>query len=253
LTIPSEKKHQNRFEFKYLVSEAQAASMMEQIRLHMRPDRYGQEGVYRVVSLYLDSEDLRLCRESLEGAKNRFKLRIRSYSDDQDQPRFVEIKRRMNRIIEKSRASIPADDLELLVADRLKPPSDGSERTKNLEQFLFYMRQIQAKPVIRVRYMRQAFESNLNDDARVTLDRQLCFNITRTPQLVFGGDGWQRPRESGVVLELKFTDRCPMWLNRMVQYFGLTAESLSKYASLVKQACGLRFCAPAEVKKNQDG
>jgi len=68
-----------RHEIKYLVSEAQAAAITEYIRPLMRMDRHGEfkdDGYYPISSLYMDSEDLKLCRETLEGKLTRFKLRI---------------------------------------------------------------------------------------------------------------------------------------------------------------------------------
>ena len=242
-----------RHELKYLVSEAQAAAIAAHIRPYMRPDAHSIEGPYPLVSLYLDTDDLRFCRESLDGVKNRFKLRIRSYSDEPDAPRFFEIKRRINQIIVKTRARVSDRDVASLLAGTNRPLWDGSEAYRNLEQFLYYQRRVGAKPVVRVRYLRQALESELGGHVRVTFDRQLCLNVTQTPTVRLNGDGWQRLPEHGVILEIKFTGGCPAWLGRLVHCLGLRRQSISKYAITVRQACGLRFCAPTIMRKDLDG
>ncbi len=96
-----------RYEIKYLISEAKAEVIAQFIKPYLQPDRYSKlqrGGKYPIVSLYLDSDDLRLCRETLTGQKNRFKLRVRSYTDEPEYPRYFEIKRRLNNIIIKSRS-----------------------------------------------------------------------------------------------------------------------------------------------------
>ncbi len=242
-----------RHEFKYLITEVQAALILEHIRPYMRPDPYCIDGSYPLVSLYLDSDDLRLCRESLEGVKNRFKLRIRSYSDSPDEPRFFEIKRRINRIIVKNRARVEDHAVAALLAGASRAPCDGTEASRTLDQFLHYQRLINAKPTLRVRYLRQAFVGLCNDRTRVTFDRQLSFNVTYTPTVRLDDDGWQRLPRHGVILEIKFTEWCPAWLSQMIRCFGLQSRSLSKYARLVKRASGLRFCGPTVARGSLDG
>ena len=128
----------------------------ERIRPFMRPDHHSGDRQYPLVSLYLDSEDLRLCRESLDGLKNRYKLRIRSYSDDPDAVCFFEIKRRINQVIVKSRARVMRRDVGSILEHEAGRCLGNEEDRRNLDQFLFYRRQIHAEPVVRVRYARQA-------------------------------------------------------------------------------------------------
>jgi hypothetical protein len=242
-----------RYELKYLIPEAQAVAIAEQIRPFMRPDRHSATGEYPLVSLYLDSDGLQLCRESREGLKNRYKLRIRSYSDDPAVPCFFEIKRRIDQVIVKSRARVPREAVGPLLENRVRPAALGVGDSQNLEQFLFYQEQLRAAPVLRVRYLRQAFESRAEDDVRITFDRRLSLQVTRGPVLGLNGPGWQRPPEHAVVLEIKFTDVYPVWINRLVRQFGLRQQSMSKYVRLVAHACGLRFCAPVVRRRDDHG
>lgn len=243
-----------RHEIKYLVSEAQALAMAEYIRPFMYTDHHTSTGQYALVSLYLDSADLQLCRQSLAGLKSRFKLRIRSYSDDPDAPCYFEVKRRLNQIIVKSRSRAPRCMVAHLISDGVRRSSlrpYGADR--NLDQFLFYQRELSAAPIMRVRYMRQAFESRFRDDVRMTFDRQLSLNPTPSPQLGLNGAGWQRLPQRAVVFEIKFTTGYPRWVCRMIQQFGLQPQSMSKYARSVAHACGMRLCAPRVCQGTNDG
>jgi hypothetical protein len=238
-----------RYEMKYHITETQAAAIAEFVRPFVQLDRYCKlqpSRDYPIVSMYLDSGDLRLCRESLTGHKNRFKLRIRSYTDEPEYPRFFEIKRRMNTIIIKSRARVMDSDVETLLAGLPLPPQNYTADMDTINQFQLYASSIRAKPTALVRYMRQAYEGDGQNRVRVTFDRDLAYSITNAAQVRLGGGGWQRNpfTMGGVILEIKFTDRYPAWLGRLVRHFDLRTRSISKYASSVQDSCALQFCAP---------
>ncbi|HEC02541.1 MAG TPA: polyphosphate polymerase domain-containing protein [Phycisphaerales bacterium] len=238
-----------RYEMKYHITETQAAAITEFIKPFVQLDRYCKlqpSRDYPIVSMYLDSGDLRLCRESLTGHKNRFKLRIRSYTDEPEYPRFFEIKRRMNTIIIKSRARVMDPDVDVLLAGLPLPPQNYTADIDTINQFQLYASSIRAKPTVLVRYMRQAYEGDGQNRVRVTFDRDLAYNITNAAQVRLGGGGWQRNpfTMGGVILEIKFTDRYPAWLGRLVRHFNLRTRSISKYASSLQDSCALKFCAP---------
>lgn len=239
-----------RFEMKYLISEAKAIAIQRFVANYLPLDHYSklQPGnSYPIVSLYLDSTDLQLCRESFDSILNRFKLRIRGYCDDPEYPKFVEIKRRSNFVIIKSRARLKTTDVPKLIAGQnVSPARNDPKDLDALNQFQLYMHSIKAKPIIRIRYLRKAYEGSSENRVRVTFDRQLAFNVTEYPEVILSGPGWQQSNVSkrGVVLEIKFTGRFPIWLSDMVGYFNLKSRSLSKYTTSVKNACLLGFCAP---------
>jgi len=239
-----------RFEMKYLVTEAEAAAITHYVRLFLQPDRYSKlqrGGMYPIVSLYLDSPDLQLCRESLTGLRNRFKLRIRSYTDEPDYPRFFEIKRRINRVILKSRARVMDRDVASLLMGRSLPPQGFTTDMEALNQFQLYTATIHAGPMILIRYMRQAFESTSENRVRVTFDRELCYKVSSEPYVRLGGSGWQHNHltRGNAILEIKFTGCYPSWLTRLVRHFNLEARSISKFATSMEQASQLGFCGPA--------
>ncbi len=236
-----------RFELKYRISESKAAAVEQFVRSYLHLDRYCQIRTgytYPIVSLYLDSDSLDLCRETLTGKKSRFKLRVRSYSDDLDKPRFFEIKRRVNRIIIKSRVRVMDNDVASVIMGHPLPPREYKNDENVLRQFQLYMNSINARPMVLVRYMRKAYESDSENRVRVTFDRQLCFNITQEPKVRFNCTGWQKHPMENVILEIKFTSRYPAWLSRMVKCFNLQQQSMSKYASSIEHSSSMGFCAP---------
>src|ERR1043166_10080018 len=97
-----DKMQTQRFELKYLVPEEIALGARDFVRCYLDCDEYGASLPnlsYPVHSLYLDSDDLKLYRATINGDKNRFKLRLRYYDERPDSPIFFEIKRRTNSTI----------------------------------------------------------------------------------------------------------------------------------------------------------
>jgi hypothetical protein len=235
-----------RYELKYHITESKAQAVERFIRPYLHLDHYCKlrpSGAYPIATLYLDSADLRLCRQTLEGNKNRFKLRIRSYTDDVSYPRFFEIKRRMNAIIIKSRARVMHPDVATLLSGLSRPQQEFKTDEETIKQFQLYMKNINAGAVIRVRYLRRAYEGDTENRVRVTFDHELAYNAGREINVALGGPGWQRHGLNGVILEIKFTSRYPAWLSRMVKVFGLQQQSISKYVTSVKQSCLAGYCA----------
>ena len=242
-----------RYELKYRIDEAKAAAIEQFLRPYLHLDRYTQiqqTRAYPIVSMYLDSEDFKLCQETMTGKKSRFKLRIRSYDDDPKKPRFFEIKRRANNVIIKSRVRATADDTENFLLGRSLLKRDYEKDEQVLRQFQLYVNYLNAKPSVLVRYMRRAYEGDSDNRVRVTFDRQLCYRVADEPKVLFNGYGWHKVNIGHVILELKFTARYPAWLGRMVKYFNLNQQSMSKYVASVKQSTLHRFPKPPFYGQN---
>ena len=227
---------QQRFELKYRVTERTAGGVREFVRGFLVPDEFsrGLQRAYAVYSLYLDSEDLRLYNSTVNGDKNRFKLRLRYYDHADTAPVFFEIKRRVDNSILKRRAAVKRECVEPVLlgetpALRHLIAPDGKQLV-HLQEFVRRMHLIRAKPKTLVSYMREAWMSPTNNSVRVTFDREVC----ATPEKDGDLDTPSRPPipvfEEHVILELKFTDRMPNWAGEMIQRFGLVQCSAAKYA-----------------------
>ncbi len=232
-----------RFELKYEITEAQAAAIQRYAQPMLLRDTHHAQGRYWLESVYWDSPDLRLCRESLDGIKNRFKLRVRSYGHSTDSTCFIEIKRRLNTQILKSRACLSRDVAAAVLRNR-RPPDNVDASTRGvLEQFLSYCREYDARPMLRVRYEREAYESRLPDGVRLTIDRNLCFAPAASSHGYPGPTAWHR-LTSALVLEIKFVRAYPTWLAQLTERFSLQPMSISKYARCIRMACVRGYCAP---------
>jgi SPX domain protein involved in polyphosphate accumulation len=228
-----------RFELKYRISESKAQAIRDYVRNYLPMDHYAMnypEGQYPISSLYFDSSNLDLCKETLAGKASRFKLRIRAYDDASDSSVFFEIKRRANKVILKSRARIRRPDLLSALDGTLENSGRSLKDQEALKQFLYYHRMIQGRPVVLVRYMREPFEGDTENRVRVTFDRNLCYRPISVPEVTLNGHGWQRIELPFVILEIKFTEQYPSWLHDMICTFNLNLSSMSKYVTSVKQS-----------------
>jgi hypothetical protein len=258
--MPADRFQNQRFELKYLVSEETARAVRQFIRCYLKPDEFAAAlpgFAYPVHSLYLDSPDLATYQAVQSGEKNRFKLRIRYYSDT-DKAVHFEIKRRTNDIISKSRASVHREFVQPLLAG--VPPQlkhlvkPGGKQLAALQEFCRLMHKLRAAPKSHVAYTREAWMSPVNNSMRVTFDRAVqCEPEFSTALTTALGESVQ-PFDEKVVLELKFVDRLPSWCLEMIRVFGLVRGGAPKYAKGVyllgehrvsNRGIGLKVVRPA--------
>lgn len=226
-----------RLELKYQISDELALAVRDFVGSYLEVDEFGATRPnlsYPVHSLYLDSPDLATFRHTINGNKNRFKLRIRFYENRPNAPVYFEIKRRMNNAILKQRGAIRREAVDQVLAGQLPGPdelaSNDPKHLAGVQRFLGLMTELQARPTAHVAYLREAWMSPRDNSVRVTMDRDVFFEPDPTtlmlatmtdPVPVFG---------SRVILELKFTGRYPDWWNELVRVFGLQQASAAKYA-----------------------
>jgi len=71
-----------RHEWKHRISFCDTLSLRQRLRAVMEPDSHGEDGKYRVRSLYFDSPEDKALREKLDGVSRREKFRLRYYNGD---------------------------------------------------------------------------------------------------------------------------------------------------------------------------
>lgn len=238
----------NRFELKYVIDEQRAHDIRDYLRGYMQPDEYVQDSLncsYPVYSLYLDAPTLVLYRQTLRGLKNRFKLRIRFYDDLPTSPAFLEIKRRLTDVIRKERAALRKEGVRQLLNGARPDPSHLIQGNGNcgglaaLDRFCSLCEEIGAVGAAYVYYVREAYVLPDSDNLRVTFDRRLRGDRAGRQIKLSPPEQGIPARVAGVVLEIKFVDRFPRWLQDMAYEFDLQRCSMAKYVHCV-DALGLR-------------
>ena len=225
-----------RFEMKYVVNEATAQDIRCFVDHYLDLDEFGigrPYDAYPVNSLYLDSGELETFQQWVRADRNRFKLRLRFYDEDPDTPVFLEIKRRVLECILKQRCSLKKPALDYVMAGQVPPPdlvfSRDPKAQRALHDFIQAVLRLQARPVLLVTYLREAYLDLRNNAVRVTLDR--CVRMSPRARLDFSlrMDEFVQPFGDRVIVEIKFTNRFPGWAGQMVQTLGLRREGAAKY------------------------
>ena len=152
-----------------------------EIRRFIRPFVYEDEHTvgdipeYLVTTLQLDASNATLHFAKERKAITRFKLRIRTYGTGNECPYFLEIKRKINIMILKSRAVLQPKDYSkenILHPTSIIPFANEAENMNYLE-FVRLVREIGARPFIYINYIRESYKGISERYARVTIDRRL--------------------------------------------------------------------------------
>lgn len=236
----------DRFEAKYIIPRQLVEPIKDFIRPYCVMDTQCEAagGNYFINTLQLDSPALSLHYAKEREASHRFKLRVRTYGNPPgNAPVFLEIKRKYFERVLKSRACIAFDDWKPGVLE--KHVSELNFKTvKEREAFREFVRlseEIDAMPLVYIRYSREAYTGIFDHYARITFDSQLCYQPV-FDMYNWGGDGRfismdsglvHNRRESSLVLEVKCTEQVPTWMVELVQEFDLVRSGNCKYATAI--------------------
>ena len=238
--MAKDKMQASRFEQKYIITEEQALQIRDFVRSYLELDENGvgkPNYSYPVHSLYLDSDDLKLYWSTINGDKNRFKLRLRFYNNNPDTPVFFEIKRRMNNCILKQRGGVRQEFVAYLLSGHLPREdhllSKAPKQMIALQRFCELVNRIHAKPKVHIFYMREAYVSS-DDQVRVTIDRNVFGEENLSLSIKTEMKNPVHRFQDQVILELKFTNRFPNWFRELVRMADVMQCGAAKYVESIQ-------------------
>ncbi len=241
-----------RYEKKYLIH----VRLMPQIRKWLEafcipdPNAKGDVPEYITTTMQLDTPMMHLAMAGERKLPNRFKMRIRTYGTDSNPKNaiFVELKRRVNGMVIKSRSRLsraiwhPRIITNPETAPMLKSAKDNS----NFMDFCRLAKTIGARPKMLIRYIRESYFSANDDYARVTFDRRVSYrphNSWMLPGEEVADWKYWRPidTQSGFmidypayILELKAMRDSPTWMLELAERFNLDPVGFCKYATAMR-------------------
>lgn len=216
-----------RFEKKYFVSPEQAEELMNKIKDFVVPDRHG---VSTICSLYLDTSDFLLIRNSIDAKTYKEKLRLRSYGtpDKQDKV-FLEIKKKFKGVVYKRRVSLPLCEAMNYIETLEKPVDSQIMREIDYAMKLYN----HPKPRMLVSYKRMAYFAKDNDNVRITFDSSVCYR-TESLDLSEGDYGIKILPDDVIITEIKTEGAMPLWLSKALDECKIFPTSFSKYGTSYK-------------------
>lgn len=232
----------NRFELKYLVHYTVAREFLEMLGPHVRFDEnVGDEGFYKIASLYYDSPDLKCYFEKLDGEKHRRKVRVRTYGHTPTEA-FVEIKQRYNLSVQKRRCRYEIDrTMGLMEAICAGHYEEGLDPV--MDEVFVLARRYALEPKMIISYQRAALFDKYKSDLRITLDRNIRYRHLGLDLRKDRIKGQFAVDPTMVLLEVKFNEAIPRWLCTCLNRLDMQVMRLSKYCQGVESS-GIHLRVP---------
>lgn len=211
-----------RYEIKYILDKTQVKEFCDRIKNRMTIDEYG---LTSIASLYYDTPDKRLIRNSVEKPEFKEKIRLRSYGLAKDgSTLYLELKRKAYGIVYKRRAATSqkaTDEFFNCGAD-----IDGaSQISKEISYFRDYYKNL--VPSCLIIYDRVAYLEK-DGDLRLTIDYNPRYR-EKDLNLYTSMEGKSLLPEGYAVLEVKAQESVPLWLSGILSDLKIYKGSFSKY------------------------
>lgn len=220
-----------RVEDKYLMDRKEADAFLKAVSPYLKPDRYF---CYHCHTIYFDNDSAQLISTSLSHPPYKMKLRLRTYSDpDDDTPVFLETKKKYGDIVYKKRFMMTDLEAKEYLYEGIAPHTDNST-SREIDYLIHYYH---LKPKVYIGYDRICYVSKTDADARFTLDSHITY---RTNDVSLHETGEEKELQKGMfILECKVSDRYPMWLTKILSSHHLYKSSFSKYGTIYKRESSL--------------
>ena len=229
-----------RYEIKFLLNWQQKEKLLEVMEDYMVPDRYGKTTIR---NLYMDTDDFRLIRASIEKPVYKEKLRIRSYAvPEEDDNVFVELKKKYRSVVYKRRLSMHWCQARESVCKNISIPDD-TQIAREINYFLDFYKNL--GPKVFLAYHREAYYARDNSDFRVTFDEDI---LCRSRELSLEAPvyGQSLLPIGQILMEIKCGQGIPLWLARFLSENHIYKTSFSKYGTAYMQMICPKLFAPAK-------
>ena len=216
-----------RYEIKYLLTKEQTEYLVEGLKGHMVLDQYGRTSI---CSLYYDTPNHRLIRESLDKPEFKEKCRLRSYGlAKPGKPVFLELKRKAYGIVYKRRIQTSIDEVNKFF--NKNDVFSDSQIEKEITYFRDYYESL--KPSCLIIYDREAYYEP-DGDLRLTIDYNPRYRLDDL-NLSTSTDGKSLLEEGSTILEIKVQEAIPIWLSILLSNGKIYKNSFSKYGEAYKR------------------
>lgn len=216
-----------RIEKKYLLTETQKAAVLEKISGRMRADEHGKS---TVMSLYLDTPDFLIIRNSIDAKTYKEKLRLRSYgTPDGEDKVFLELKKKYKGVVYKRRVSMSLNDAYAYI-DGERSVHDTQIMHEINAAMSFYSN---PRPAALIAYEREAFFSDTDAGFRITFDSGIRYRFDNV-RLEKGSAGKPVLPEGMLIMEIKTAGAMPLWMSEVLDELQIYPTSFSKYGTAYK-------------------
>ncbi len=221
-----EKQKKYRHEFKYMLNKGWYEILRQRAKAVMKPDSHGDNGVYRITSLYLDDVFDSAYNDKLMGLDVRKKYRIRFYGLS---PEFIrlEIKDKKGDMVSKRSVKMTYDDYKSILRGDKSFLSEERFLGTAGEELHASDKLVRISPAAVVDYVREAYVCPAGN-VRITFDSRL--KTMSEMDALNGRPNFYSVFENGeIILEVKYDSFIPSYIRELLAGLPLNAESVSKY------------------------
>ena len=234
-----------RVEKKYRLTPAQKDALLTLIGPHLTPDAHGRN---TICSLYLDTPDHLIIRNSIIARVYKEKLRLRSYGTPTlDDHVFLEIKKKFKGVVYKRREVMTLQDAMAYIEQGTKPCD--TQIMREIDYAMHFYRQ--PRPMMLIAYEREAYFDADNPDLRITFDTDVRARDTDC-RLESGSHGDYLLPEDAILMEIKTGGAMPVWFAQALSACGILPGKFSKYGTAYLRNAGL-IEAPVYIRTNTKG
>ena len=214
-----------RTEKKYLLQKGTYEKLIFRLNQYMEHDKYFESNI---MSLYYDTPDYRLIRQSLDKPVFKEKIRLRTYGvPNADSTAFLEYKRKYKGVVYKRRTFMALDDI-LRFIDGEKVEENNPQIENELRYAFKYYEGLAPKMLIS--YHRFSFFGKDDKNLRITIDDNILYRGYDL-DLTEGIYGRELLAEGQRLMEIKIPDAMPLWLSHILDELKIFPTSYSKYGT----------------------
>ena len=235
-----------RLEYKFVVPKSQTDELREALKPWVFHDAFcaaSAEKQYTVRSIYYDNRRFRCYDEKFDGFRLKKKLRIRGYNTEHpDNTVFLEIKRKQEDFIAKSRAPVRWSRIREVfpgygVGTSALPLEPGTLEAEAAGRFLYNYYRRRMLPVVLVAYEREAFLGRFDPMLRLTFDKNVRSRLYPELGSLYSERDTRFLIPGYFIFEVKFYLNLPFWVGDIARRFDLQRQAFSKYATGIDIHC----------------
>ena len=171
-----------RYEKKYLLTGEQYEKLIPRLLEYMKMDDHCVNNSYSIYNIYYDTDDNSVIRHSISKPYYKEKLRLRSYKIPQSPSDkvFLELKKKINKIVNKRRAIITLEEAYNFLEFGERPKCTDFITEQVINEIEYYLSHTKVNPTVYIGYNRIAFFGKEDKDFRLTIYSKI---ITRREDL----------------------------------------------------------------------
>ena len=205
----------------------------------MNLDKYCRDGKnYNIYSIYYDTLNNDVIRHSISKPYYKEKLRLRSYNTPTslDDKVFLELKKKINGIVNKRRVVMTLGQVYDFLQNNKKPDFDDYEKRQVIKEIEYYLSKNNVHPNVNIGYSRKALFGKDDKGFRVTFDSHIT---ARRDDLYLssGCFGEDILGENKYLMEVKFIGSIPVWVTKILSDLKIYNTHYSKYGNEYMMYC----------------